>query len=104
MQRIFRLWMWAWPTVAAGAFAAAIMSMRGVTAIDLAAGRVTIANPWRPLALAAILAAIEFFVARRQRRRVGLAASTLVFSFLLAIILISRSVPQVAAFADGAVF
>ena len=96
--------MWAWPTTAAGAFAAVIMNMRDVTAIDLAAVRVTVANPWRPLALAAVLSGIEFFLAQHQRRRLVLPACALIFSFLLAIILISRSAPQVEAFADGAVF
>lgn len=104
MRKILRLWTRAWPTAAAGAFVAVIMSMRGVTAIDLAAVRVTMANPWRPLALAAVFAGIEFFVARHQRRRLVLPACALIFSFVLAIILISRSAPQVAAFADGALF
>ena len=55
------------------------MSMRGVTAIDLAVVRVTMANPWRPLALAAVFAGIEFFVARHQRRRLVLPACALIF-------------------------
>ena len=57
-----------------------------------------------PLALAAVFAGIEFFVARHQRRRLVLPACALIFSFVLAIILIARSAPQVAAFADGALF
>src|SRR5690349_20010193 len=104
MRRILRLWMWAWPLLAGTAFAAAVMSMRGVTSINLAAARISMGNPWRPLLLAIILAAIEVLLALRERRRLLVPGAALVLSFVLSVILIPQSAPHVEAFADGAVF
>ena len=96
--------MWAWPVVAGDCIRGRGHEHAGHDGDQPRGGSDQHGQPVAASALAVILSGIAFVLAVRQRRRIVLPGAALVCSFLLAVILISRSAPQVEAFADGALF
>jgi hypothetical protein len=90
--------------IAAISIAGTLLNILGRRALALGPIEVTLDNPWRPLAAAALASSLLLFLTWHRRSVRALSCAALLICFFLSIALVTREVPSHPSFSDGAVF